>query len=775
MVTHRLDRSALFPTLACHVPISFRMVPLSPVLHLMTSYSPLRLVCLLALGTSATAQVGLPMRAPIHSAPADAEGLAYGLWASGSAFKASFHDGFAFHPVVGASRASATVQWRTLGVHRASEALVGIASVAAPVHTDWRCEYHHALVTEAYDVREEGVEQTFVLATPLPGSGDLIVAGELSSRLTASLHPRTDGAAAILLSDTDGEALVRYGEARVFDAAGRHSVAATRLSGTRVELVVPAAFVDGATWPVTVDPLLSMVALSSTGPTPETDIASALDSGALGVIVASVRTVSATDADVYVHLTNRDFANPQLVFSDITSSWSTPHARTGFVRGATTSGRWVIALERDFPAQVYSRIRVVFHDYGNTTLNSGTVVAMSAPSGSTHRDPDIASAYGGTRTLVVWQSDVTANQSNTLTTEVEYATVDARSMTFGTPDIVSNSPSGTVADREHVRLTQIPDDTGDLTFVAVWQVKTLLSSWRVYGQRLSLVSGKGTATLLTQVISGVSGIDIRPEVGGSDGRFGVFSLRVAANADVAGTHIVGTRFNWPTAAATPTLGVAAVVAVDPTPILGPPGMACDVTTNSHWVGAYMRGTRRVDFVKVGYDMRRTEAGIVNSEAVATMAGPSVCLDTGGRFLMSWGMLTSGSGVRCRGLGYPAASSVVFGTGCGGTIADGWVPLFGSEQWPVVLTNADANVPAVLSIGFANAAIPLAFLGMGPCMLNLSPTGMITVPTSTSGTGVAVLLLPLPGIGELFTQWTFFRPGANALGLVTTQGMQSSVR
>lgn len=148
-----------------------RMVRPSPWLHLMSSYSPLRLACLLALGTCATAQVGLPMRAPIHSAPADAEGIAYGLWASGSAFKASFHDGFAFHPVVGASRASAPVQWRTLGVHRASEALAGIASVPAPVHTDWRCEYRHARVTEAYDVRDEGVEQTFVLASPLPGSG----------------------------------------------------------------------------------------------------------------------------------------------------------------------------------------------------------------------------------------------------------------------------------------------------------------------------------------------------------------------------------------------------------------------------------------------------------------------------------------------------------------------------------------------------------------------------------------------------------------------------
>lgn len=741
----------------------------------MTSHSPLRVLALFALVTSAAAQFTPDLRVPIHTAAADPDGGAYGLWAAGPAFKASFHDGFAFHPVVGATRASAPVRWRTVGVRRASEPAAGIASLSEPVHSAWRCEYRHAGFTEVYDVRDEGVEQSFFIPAPLPGYGDLIVAGELSSRLTATLQPSADGGAALLLSDTDDEPLVRYGEARVVDAAGRQHVVATRLSGTRVELVVPAAFIDGAVWPVTVDPLLGTVALSSTGPTPETDVASALDSGALGVMVASVRTVSATDADVYVHLTNRDFTNPQLVFSDITSSWSTPHARTGFVRAAGASGRWVIALERDFPTLVYSRIRVAFHDYGNTALNSALVVALNAPSGSTHRDPDIASAYGGTRTLVVWQSDVTTNQSNTLTTEVEYAQVDAQARSFGAADIVANNPSGTLSDREHVRLTQIPDDTNDLTFVAVWQARSLLSAWRVYGQRLSLVSGKGTASVLTKAVAGASSIDIRPEVGGSDGRFGVFSLRVAANADTAGTHIVGMRFDWPTAAATPSLGVAEVVAVDPSPVLGPPDMECDVSTNSHWVGVYMRGTRRVDFVKVGYDMRRVEAGIVNSETVATMDGPSVCLDAGGRFLMAWGMLTSGSGVRCRGLAYPAATSVLYGTGCGGTIADGYVPLFGSEQWPVVLSNADANVPAVLSIGFANAAIPLAFLGMGPCMLNLDPSGMITVPTSTGAAGVALVQLPLPGTGELFTQWTFFRPGANALGLVTTRGMQSSVR
>ena len=43
------------------------------------------------------------LRVPLHSAPADPLGGDYGLWAGGTGYKASFHDGFVFYPVLGAN------------------------------------------------------------------------------------------------------------------------------------------------------------------------------------------------------------------------------------------------------------------------------------------------------------------------------------------------------------------------------------------------------------------------------------------------------------------------------------------------------------------------------------------------------------------------------------------------------------------------------------------------------------------------------------------------
>ena len=41
------------------------------------------------------------LRIPLHSAPDDPVGGAYGLWAAGPTYKASFHDGFAFFRSLG--------------------------------------------------------------------------------------------------------------------------------------------------------------------------------------------------------------------------------------------------------------------------------------------------------------------------------------------------------------------------------------------------------------------------------------------------------------------------------------------------------------------------------------------------------------------------------------------------------------------------------------------------------------------------------------------------
>src|SRR5690606_2801707 len=127
----------------------------------------------------------------------------------------------------------------------------------------WRYEYRGAAVTERYDVRREGVEQSFVVHERPAAAGDLVIRGRFLTRLAtperAALH------APLVLRGPAGEALVGYGSAIAFDASGSSTPVTTACTGGTVVLTVPAAWLAGARFPVTVDPLISMTVRSMTG------------------------------------------------------------------------------------------------------------------------------------------------------------------------------------------------------------------------------------------------------------------------------------------------------------------------------------------------------------------------------------------------------------------------------------------------------------------------------------------------------------------------------
>ncbi|HKB16933.1 MAG TPA: hypothetical protein VKF62_12775, partial [Planctomycetota bacterium] len=111
-------------------------------------------------------------------------------------------------------------------------------------------------VTEKYEIREDGLEQVALLAAPVPGGGDLVVRYEVSTPLLAcATGPARPGD--LVFSGPAGPA-VRYGEATAIDGGGRRTSVSTAFDGvSRLDLVVPAAFVDAATFPLTIDPILA--------------------------------------------------------------------------------------------------------------------------------------------------------------------------------------------------------------------------------------------------------------------------------------------------------------------------------------------------------------------------------------------------------------------------------------------------------------------------------------------------------------------------------------
>ena len=66
------------------------------------------------------------VRVPIHSQAADPQGGQYGIWAAGTDYKVSFHDGFAFYPVLGTAYPhNLPLRWQTVAVQHGTKALIG--------------------------------------------------------------------------------------------------------------------------------------------------------------------------------------------------------------------------------------------------------------------------------------------------------------------------------------------------------------------------------------------------------------------------------------------------------------------------------------------------------------------------------------------------------------------------------------------------------------------------------------------------------------------------
>ena len=152
---------------------------------------------------------------PLHAHPGDP---AYGIWAGGPDWKARFDEGMSFFPRLG-RQAERNLPWRwvTEGVsHGAAHASPDAAAPA--LFSPTRHERRHARFVERYDVRVDGVEQSFVVEAPF-GEGDLVVAGRVTTELRAASRDACH--APLEFTDGEGRTVLRYGAAFAIDAAGR--------------------------------------------------------------------------------------------------------------------------------------------------------------------------------------------------------------------------------------------------------------------------------------------------------------------------------------------------------------------------------------------------------------------------------------------------------------------------------------------------------------------------------------------------------------------------
>ena len=219
------------------------------------------------------------------------------LWAVGATYKARFdRGGLMVVPPLGPEAPRSLPLWLSFeSADIGDQRLATADGTAEPERGELEVHYRHgAALTERYEVRSDGLEQSFVFSELPAERGELVV----RLRVATELAPRADRDG-LLFESAPGRGL-RVGALTAIDAAGRRAPGLVRLAEGALELVAPADFVEAAELPLVLDPLIGGPIDVSPAPgevgDPEAD--GACGGGPL-VLVAYERRWSADDIDIY--------------------------------------------------------------------------------------------------------------------------------------------------------------------------------------------------------------------------------------------------------------------------------------------------------------------------------------------------------------------------------------------------------------------------------------------------------------------------------------------
>ncbi len=664
------------------------------------------IVCLTAAATAqqsshaTTAQVTQPsltiedvatFRAPIHTQDADPIGGEYGTWASGQTYKVSFEDGLTFYPAI--AKQDAHVRWQTTSVRVGNRELLSTDLVERE-HSDWRYEYHYGEVTEAYDVRVDGVEQTFVFPT-IPGQGDIVVTGRVSSPL--EFQEMSPQHSSVEFANSDGESLVKYGAATVFDAAGRSLQITTAVAGQDIELRVPAAWLATATAPVTIDPLLSTtVVRNSSGNTIRVEMARDDESNQL--LIAYGRWIG-NNVDLFTILCNDDFSAATLVYSDVTASWESSDPAFGFVAGGD---KWLMTFTRKFSSSSYG-VRYRFHPKGLKQLQTN-IKALASPSGKSARRSDVggtAAFTTGSEALVVFEADTYTFSTGTAHTEVWGSIFDATTETAGPAFLLSSQGTSLAQNRDRgLPTVNLESDGNGTSWIACWQEYNLGitdDDWDIYATKVGTDGSVTIATNIGQLTK--SRHSVRPRIAGRGGRyllaFGESNNPGGKGEPTGGQNLFAQRFNWnenrPVATRLAMTSVRSVASVT----YFPGNVAFDSDNESHWViVSHGQAPNQVVFADViGYAGGIVESLTVSPVVANTDFSPAVIYnDDTDDFAIAFG--STNHKVYGRMLTRNVAGTSTYGIACGpGSITSTGLPQSGSQFFKVTLVGTAPNTNA----------------------------------------------------------------------------------
>lgn len=741
--------------------------------------------------TERAAQLITPeiLNLPISRAPGD--GSDPTLYTSRTHFKALLDGrGFEIHPFLGSDAPhSLPLRWQTESIAIGVEELPFSAKPTAE-RSDWNYTLKHASFREHYEIREAGLELSWVFDTLPLAAGDLVIHARIETPLHSTPCAYQDEA--IVFYNDEGSAILQVGTVIAFDSAGRSTAMQSRFDGERIALHLDGAWLREAVLPLTIDPLVGPVSFSiasSGGGLSSIDIADAEEGSAYQLFVGFSRAFSATDHDVYALVANTDFSGATRVFADASAANSDKDVSVAGVGGTNT---WLLAHQRDYAAAggVFSSIRLHKRSYADLGLNTGTTDTLQANPPEARTRPRLGGYVGnggGSKAVLVFQADQSTTRQNTSYSEVGAVLLDLAAQT-ATSFLPGGTPSGTDFDREAPCITPAAHDSQE-GWLILWSQRDYLTfgdDYDLYGTR---VRGNGTVVGTSLIADAANQRHFRePRVAGYYSEYVMtYEATVDLNNPVT-TEIRAGRIDWAVFHSGPSFPQPARTIAGPVSTFFPLANG-DLdylgATQSHWLMSYAaRGiggalpNRWISkVVLLGHTASPIEEHLLFDDQAQSSSLPALAY--GGASKSFRIVVGSTSSVQSlQGFEFsldPAARMELFGTACGnGTLASS-VPHAGSRYVFVSLENAPANAPAILLISIAHGSIPLDVFGMSGCTLYVDPgaTLLASINRTTDSSGFASKALPLPDApvfrGDFCVQWIYLNPGANPLGAQSTRG------
>ncbi len=703
---------------------------------------------------------------PIHTRAPDAASGHYGTWAAGPDYKVSFGAEVAFYPVLGREAPrSLPLRWRTEAILVGAQPWADASNGVPTWHDDWRFELRRGAVTEAYDVLEEGVEQTFVLHEA-PGPGALRIVGRLTTDLDAP--PRSARHGALSFADDRGRAIVDYGAAIAFDAAGRRTSMTTAWDGERVTLGLSAAWLADATYPVVVDPLLASNVVA-TGADPVVSTSTVRNPATHVSLIAYSRSVSRLDDDLYIRTANDGYTQSVLVFTDLNASYSSGHAQCAMAGGANA---YVVVHQRSSS----TGSAVIAHVMAANNPANYTVVPIPTPRGASDRAPSVGGNSGTSprmtaHALVSWSRTDASGA-----VQVWAAGIDALTGTLRTPVAIQPSPGV----QQEPCVNRWSDGSGP--WLVAWMERSnARTPYAVYARQV-FGSGQLGSTVSIGAARNPSMHHTYPLVAGQGGRY-LFAWTEATNSGAGtpsfGDHVAVQRVDWPeTSGARPSLKLERAIATSRTGgtlwLGSTRGIAYDRDTQSHWTLAYRDTTDDVGVVRVGYS-----GGVVERDNLADAYDPSVEYNPTSHEYQLVAAAAGGTNTLLgqRWLYMTTALANGYGTGCIGRIIANnrgpvAAPFAGSEFFSVELRRGATNQPTALYVaGAAGRPLPIS----AGCTLHLPLAGMVLAAAgSADPSGNFAVPVPLPDVplvtGDAY--WQFFQLVSGQIR--STSGLHTAV-